>query len=275
MLLLSNSISDITFFSQTQNWITTLVFFAYRDFCSQIQLKTLGRFRCRLIREIFFFSQIVTFFDFLIFTGKKQGRPLTWDSWFGSNVELSGLVMDFISSPKDLYNVAMINKVTMRALTTTMVVRCAMFGGTRQYKCIQMLQKLMAKHSIYPPSPLRLIRLVNGKRCEFCNNESPRRQNDLHRYFNTTKAIQCGPFRITENPKPRQIRGSLGLFACYPCMTQVRHRSISGRWSYPCLTRRWHKMFLSASLEKRVHTKQTWSVNRELMHRIFSHPYES
>lgn len=180
--------------------------------------------------------------------------------------------MDFISSPRDLYNVAMINKVTMQALTTRMVVRCAMFGGTRQYKCMQMLQKLMVKHSIYPPTPLRLVRLVNGKRCEFCNNESPRGQNNLHRYFNTSKAIQCGPFHITENPKPRQIRGSLGLFACYPCMTQVRHQSISGGWSYPCLTRRWHKMFLSASLDHRVHTKQTWSVNRELMHRIFSHP---
>lgn len=185
---------------------------------------------------------------------------------------MSGLVMDFISSPRDLYNVAMINKVTMQALTTRMVVRCAMFGGTRQYKCMQMLQKLMVKHSIYPPTPLRLVRLVNGKRCEFCNNESPRGQNNLHRYFNTSKAIRCGPFRITENPKPRQIRGSLGLFACYPCMTQVRHQSISGGWSYPCLTRRWHKLFLSASLDHRVHTKQTWSVNRELMHRIFSHP---
>jgi len=183
-------------------------------------------------------SQIVIFYIIVYITGKDKQYHMSWDSWFGHNVELSRLVMEFISSPRNLYNVEMVNKITMQDVTTTMVVRCSMFGGSRQYRCIQLLQKLMMKRAIYPPSPLRLIRLVNGKRCKFCNNDANQNVRTMTGVYTTSSrlAIEQGPFKVTSDPKPRQIRGLLGLFACYPCMTEARPPVVSKNWSYPCLT---------------------------------------
>lgn len=183
--------------------------------------------------------------------------------------------MEYISDPRDLYNVGMLNKITMSAVTTKMVVECSMQKGGRAYKCMQRLHKLMSKRAIYPPSPLRLLRLANGKRCEFCNNVIPPKQHVPWERFTAKRFVGIGPFNLGNNPKPRQVRGNFPLFACYPCMTVKRPPSISKKWPYPCLTRAWEKFIWSAKRRYPFlirHAKQFWVGNRRLMFQIFDHP---
>ena len=91
--------------------------------------------------------------------------------WFGSNLELTRRVMEYIQHPKDLYRVSMLSKTSREAVTVEIVVRCAMMHGGKAYDTMKNIHYLMNKRAIYPPSPLRLLRLIFGKRCEFCNNE--------------------------------------------------------------------------------------------------------
>ena len=75
-------------------------------------------------------------------------------SWFGTNVELSRQVMDFVASPRELYNITWLSKATREAVTTEMVVWCSMHAGGRPYQCMQILNKLMKPKAVYPPSAL-------------------------------------------------------------------------------------------------------------------------
>ena len=72
------------------------------------------------------------------------------------------MVMEFLS-PRELFNVAFTCKTLKKLVTTKMVVRSASIGGWH------MRHKLMSVHAKHRPSPLRLLRLANGKKCEFCS----------------------------------------------------------------------------------------------------------
>lgn len=146
--------------------------------------------------------------------------------------------MDYIASPRELYKIAWLSKATKAAVTTEMVVRCSMHAGGRSYQCMQILNKLIEPRAIYPPSALRLLRLVNGKRCEFCNNQVlENNQAPWDHFIRPSIVKKFGPFPVGTNPKPAQVRRSLGLHACYNCLTEYRPPSISKSWPFPCLTR--------------------------------------
>ena len=53
--------------------------------------------------------------------------------WFGSNLELTRRVMEYIQHPKDLYRVSMLSKTSREAVTVEIVVRCAMMHGGKAY----------------------------------------------------------------------------------------------------------------------------------------------
>ena len=135
----------------------------------------------------------------------------------------------------------MLNKVLMRAIIVEIALWCKMYQGGRSYENVTILHKLMSKRAIYPPSGLRILRLCNGKRCEFCNN----RKVDLvetfafHQHMNDTGFLSSrGLFPLSSNPHPRQVRPSYGLYACQVCMTTAQPPCISRSWPYPCITRR-------------------------------------
>ena len=87
------------------------------------------------------------------------------------NVDAMVTVMEFLC-PRSLFNVALTCKSLLARVTTTMVVRSALIHGDNAKKTFEELYKLMKNHSIHPPSPLRLLRLANGRKCEFCQEKS-------------------------------------------------------------------------------------------------------
>lgn len=76
-------------------------------------------------------------------------------------------------------------------VSTQMVVKSALFHGGHAKSTMVVLHALMSVHAIHVPSPLRLLRLANGKVCEFC----------LH-------------------TKVNHVRPCLGVFACWECVTK-------------------------------------------------------
>jgi len=79
----------------------------------------------------------------------------------------------------------------LNAVTTPLVVRSAMIHGGLGKKSMEEIHVLMSKHSMHVPSPLRLLRIANGKRCEFCVKS-----------------------------KCNHVRPGIGVFACWDCVTK-------------------------------------------------------
>ncbi|KAL3903861.1 MAG: hypothetical protein SGILL_010285, partial [Bacillariaceae sp.] len=76
----------------------------------------------------------------------------------------------------------------------------ALIHGGFAKKTVTELHSLMSKKAMHIPSPLRLLRLMNGKRCEFCHNE-----------------------------KVNHVRPCLGVFACWNCVTE---RGLTKAWKF-------------------------------------------
>jgi len=57
-------------------------------------------------------------------------------------------------------------------VTKRMVVKAALCAGGKAKTSIIEICRLEKKASIYPPSPMRLLRLLNGKKCEICLKNS-------------------------------------------------------------------------------------------------------
>jgi hypothetical protein len=91
-------------------------------------------------------------------------------------IDVMSLVMDFLG-PRDLFHVAMCSKALLATPTVTQVVKSALFHGGPSALTIEYLQPLYKLQSIYPVSPVRLLRLVNGRKCEKCLRARRRIQN--------------------------------------------------------------------------------------------------
>ena len=71
--------------------------------------------------------------------------------------------------PKELFNLVFLNQKVMELLTIETVMRSAMLAGVHAQETIEEIISLLDDGIIYPPSALRLLRLVNGIRCKICN----------------------------------------------------------------------------------------------------------
>ena len=79
-----------------------------------------------------------------------------------------GLVMEFLGH-RELLAFASTCKTLRDKLTMSMVVKSAAVSGNRIVTgIIASVERDLRQRSIYLPSPLRLLRLVNAKLCEFC-----------------------------------------------------------------------------------------------------------
>ncbi len=106
---------------------------------------------------------------------------------------------------QDLLHVAFACKSTRDIVSTKMVVKSALFHGGHARKTIEELHALMSNHSMHVPSPLRLLRLVNGRVCEFCRRH-----------------------------KVNHVRSGMGVFSCWDCVSNLR-----GDVTRSALTRTW------------------------------------
>jgi len=105
---------------------------------------------------------------------KKKKQKFTATGKQGSISETStvgedalGLVMQYLA-PRELYHVAFTCKALMSKVTVELVVASAVMTDSSRKK-MGALAPLMRDMSIHPPTPLRLLRLINVKRCENCN----------------------------------------------------------------------------------------------------------
>lgn len=110
------------------------------------------------------------------------------DASLDINEDALGLVMEFLG-PKELYRMAFTCKSLRSKVTTRLVVRSAIMQGGHAATTVSELYNLMKSKSIHAPSALRLLRLVNGKRCEWCNIN-----------------------------KLNYVRPGFGVFLCRPCL---------------------------------------------------------
>lgn len=103
----------------------------------------------------------------------KEGSDkeyLVCDNVLGDDV--MNLVMEFLA-PRELFRLAFTCKAHRQRVTTSFVVRSAMIHGGYPKQTIDKFYPLMESMSIYVPSPLRLLGLVNGRRCEVANCRAP------------------------------------------------------------------------------------------------------
>mmetsp|Transcript_31587 Transcript_31587/g.70721 ORF Transcript_31587/g.70721 Transcript_31587/m.70721 type:complete len:635 (-) Transcript_31587:3277-5181(-) len=104
-------------------------------------------------------------------------------------LDAMGIVMAFLS-PRAMLNFSNTCKSLREIVTTRMVVDSALVHGGFARRSIEELQKFMVDKSLHVPSPLRLLRICNGKMCEIC---------------------LCN--------KTNHVRPGTGLFACWTCVS--------------------------------------------------------
>eukprot|EP00986_Skeletonema_menzelii_P008535 scaffold3629_cov123-Skeletonema_menzelii.AAC.1 len=120
-------------------------------------------------------------------------------------------------------------------VTTKMVVQSALIHGGNAKRTMEELHELMSNHSIHVPSPLRLLRLANGKRCEFC-------------------------FTSGTN----HVRPGLGVFACWECVVS----GTNNRWN----SYNRHKRSSSIKLTKAWKTSWSRYSRKPIYRTILSFP---
>lgn len=83
------------------------------------------------------------------------------------NSDIASEIFSFLDI-RSLYNVTATSKVGMKLLRHEHVVRSAMMQGGHSKTSMERLIPLIEKRCIWIPSPLRMLRLVNGRTCERC-----------------------------------------------------------------------------------------------------------
>ncbi|GKY96588.1 hypothetical protein MPSEU_000618400 [Mayamaea pseudoterrestris] len=115
----------------------------------------------------------------ILITSRKRRKGL------GVTIDLDvlGLVMQYVGH-RELLTLALSCKTLRDKLTMTMVVKSAMVTGNKtQEERLRGLELILPKCTLYAPSPLRLLQLVNAKRCEFCNEPGNYYISLLHGLF--------------------------------------------------------------------------------------------
>jgi hypothetical protein len=75
-------------------------------------------------------------------------------------------IFSFLDNAPDVYNLSKCAKFIKDCLTPEIVVRSAVFGGEKTREVVDDIIDCMQDKAIHVPSTLRLLRLVNGTKCE-------------------------------------------------------------------------------------------------------------
>lgn len=128
---------------------------------------------------------------------KKSSSSLSTTTMATTSVPLDAfnIVMAFLH-PRDLLHTAFTCKSLRDMVSTSMVIKSALVHGGHAKSTMEVVYALTSVYAMHIPSPLRLLRLVNGKVCEFCLND-----------------------------KVNHARPGIGVFACWACVTSRTTRS--------------------------------------------------
>jgi len=108
------------------------------------------------------------------------------------------IIYEFFDNVRDIFNLAMQSKLFLNLVTSDMVIRAAVFEKGLPGEMISRTIKSLKDKSIYVPSTLRLLRLVNGKRCE--------------------RLDQCWGYNMTTSTSSKVCSVWMpGVFTCHDC----------------------------------------------------------
>eukprot|EP00555_Chaetoceros_dichaeta_P002401 CAMPEP_0198250756 /NCGR_PEP_ID=MMETSP1447-20131203/1811_1 /TAXON_ID=420782 /ORGANISM="Chaetoceros dichaeta, Strain CCMP1751" /LENGTH=597 /DNA_ID=CAMNT_0043935625 /DNA_START=56 /DNA_END=1849 /DNA_ORIENTATION=+ len=133
---------------------------------------------------------------------KRMRRPvngpvLTFDSLCDDVINVIYMMFD---SPRDLYNIAFCSKRLLSIVSYEHVLRSAIFQQKNPAKTAMTIFEAVQQSSIYVPSISRLLRLVNGRRCE--------------------RGSLCWGFDMIERSSSQVnfARPGIGLYLCRKCI---------------------------------------------------------
>lgn len=140
------------------------------------------------------------------------------------NEDALSLVMEFLA-PKELYKMANTCKALRAAVSTRIVVRSAIMHGGNAKRTLSELYDLLKKDSIHMPSPLRLLRLVNGKQCEVCVTRKVNHANQGYGIFLCASCLIDGSEKHTVKITSARFRKSVRF------QQIVEDTRTAGRWT--------------------------------------------
>lgn len=112
------------------------------------------------------------------------------------NEDALSLVMEFLAL-KELFKMAFVCKGLMTKVSVRVVVRSAIMHGGNTRITMNDLYQLLKHHAIHMPSPLRLLRLVNGKKCEECLDAKVNHTRDGYGVFLCWECLKSGSDKYT------------------------------------------------------------------------------
>lgn len=93
--------------------------------------------------------------------------------------------------PRDLHRLALTNSSLMKSLSHKTVIRAATLQGGHAASTIASMLELMESKLIHLPSPMRLLRLAVGKRCESPLCKKNRRVHTVRPHFGVFLCADC------------------------------------------------------------------------------------
>lgn len=121
-------------------------------------------------------------------------------------------VLAMLDSSRDVFTLAFINKSIQSFVTREVVVRSAVFQGGNARKVIGSIMNEVEDKSIFFPSALRLLRLLNGKQCENLD--------------------ECWNYNLESNKATSLARTSTRPFGLMICKECARGMSDSLPWNH-------------------------------------------
>lgn len=197
--------------------------------------------------------------DLLVFYSSINNDETPSDIFGMINVA-DGLYWSLIKAylvPQDLLAFHSSSRKLMTTLSYEAVFEKGYCHSRTSWTSLKRMNRLMQTRGIWPISPIRTLRLICGKRCEFCYNE------DGHSWYDQV----C-------NPVPRVVRPGWPIFCCWPCVSDSRPK-FSKESSWPgvtvkTVTRPWSKLIYRPDKDMFYH-KQFYLANRQILLNIFNH----
>ena len=155
--------------------------------------------------------------------------------------------------PKELLSTASCNHLLLALITTDLVVRSLLYSGGNEMQSMKNVYRQYAKRAIHSMSPMRLLSLCTGTKCEWCNENSASHDKFVEAGISTCRTTRVRPHF------PSRV--------CWACLQHSRiRRSISSpnRAIYSRLTKPVYKV-------RGEELNQYYVDNRQLLFEIWSH----
>lgn len=84
-----------------------------------------------------------------------------------ANGDTASIIFSFLNC-RDLLSMASTSKLLMERVTYEHVMQSALMNGGHAAASVDRMMALVRERRVYIPSPMRLLRVANGQRCECC-----------------------------------------------------------------------------------------------------------